>query len=172
MKYHLITDTHFNHEKVKEFCGRPDDYEKLLFSSMRQVPVQDTLIHLGDICIGKDLEVHQKYIESLKCKKWLVKGNHDRKTDSWYYEHGWDVVVDGLVLRHMGKEILFTHTPRPISNFDYNIHGHFHNGDHRMFDPGKHARYRPEDLGSQHILLAVEYTNYKTITIEKLLIGD
>lgn len=172
MKIYLITDTHFNHKKVIEFCNRPLNYEKLLFGSMNNVPEDAVLLHLGDICIGKDTEVHEKYIMPLKCKKWLVRGNHDRKSYSWYYEHGWDVVTDGMVLQVAGKQVLFTHTPRPIATFDLNVHGHFHNSTHRMEDPGKTARYTLEDVGEKHKLLAVEYTNYQAVDAEKFVIGD
>jgi len=172
MKIYLITDTHFNHKKVIEYCGRPDNYEQLLFSTMKNVPENGVLLHLGDICIGKDVEVHEKYIKPLKCKKWLIRGNHDRKSYNWYYEHGWDVVTDGMLLTVAKKQVLLTHTPRPIGKFDLNIHGHFHNSTHRMEDPGKTARYKLSDIGKKHKLLAVEYTNYQVVPLEKFITGD
>jgi len=169
MNIYLVTDTHFNHKKVIEYCGRPQNYEQLLFASMNNVPADAILIHLGDICIGKDVEVHEKYIKPLKCKKWLIRGNHDRKSDSWYYEHGWDVVTDGMILEKAGMQILLTHTPRPIGKFDMNIHGHFHNSQHRLEDPGKTARYTVADIGAKHKLLAVEYTHYQVVDLLKFI---
>lgn len=180
MKMYLITDTHFNHKKVIEYCGRPENYEQLLFSSMNNVPEDSVLIHLGDVCIGKDNEMHEKYIKPLKCKKWLIRGNHDRKSDSWYYERGWDMVCDQLMLKRFGKRVLFSHMPQPrlavpsinpsvmgIPLFDINIHGHFHNTSHRSVEPELQRIYSKE-----HKLLAVEYTKYQVVDAEKFIIGD
>lgn len=169
MKIYLITDTHFNHRAIINLCGRPLNYERVMFRSMNNIAKEDVLLHLGDICIGKDVEVHEKYIKPLKCKKWLVLGNHDRKSYSWYYEHGWDLVTDGIVLKVFGQQVLFTHTPRPIGRFDLNIHGHFHNSDHRLEDPGKKARYKLSDIGDKHKLLAVEYSKYQVVDAQKFV---
>lgn len=169
MKIYLVTDTHFNHKKVIEYCKRPDNYEQLLYSSMKNVPEESILIHLGDICIGHDLEVHNKFIEKLKCKKWLVRGNHDRKSDSWYYEHGWDVVCKSINIVKHGKLIIFSHKPTEILENDkrevINIHGHFHNSNHRILETELKNILTP-----QHKLLAVEYTNYSVVDIEKFIL--
>ena len=168
MKIYLITDTHFNHHKMIEYCGRPENYEQLLYSSMKNVPEDSILIHLGDICIGNDLEVHEKYIKPLKCKKWLIKGNHDRKSDSWYYEHGWDVVCKSMTLVRFNKNIIFTHKPTIIINEKretINIHGHFHNTNHRLQE-----KELKEIITNNHKLLAVEYTNYSVVDLEKFIL--
>ena len=171
MNIYLITDTHFNHKKVIEFCGRPENYEQLLYSSMNNVPEDSILLHLGDICIGQDNEVHEKFIKPLKCKKWLVKGNHDRKSDSWYYEHGWDVVADLITITRFKKQIIFSHKPTPLQSwfkgggkYPINIHGHFHNTDHRLIEPDM-----DRILTNNHKLLAVEYTNYQVVELSKFV---
>jgi calcineurin-like phosphoesterase family protein len=169
MNIYLITDTHFNHTKVIEYCGRPLNYEQLLFSSMNNVPEDAILLHLGDICIGKDVEVHEKYIAPLKCKKWLIKGNHDRKSDAWYYEHGWDVVCESINIIKHGVFITFSHKPIPLprtrgSKPVINIHGHFHNTDHRLIEPDM-----DKILTKNHKLLAVEYTNYQVVDLAKFV---
>lgn len=169
MKFYLITDTHFNHKKIIEFCDRPENYEQLLFADMNNIPEDGVLLHLGDICIGRDAEVHEQYIMPLKCKKWLVKGNHDRKSNTWYYNHGWDVVVESMSIIQGGKHIFFSHKPivLPKTKSKYqaiNIHGHFHNSDHRLYEPEMQRILTPA-----HKLLAIEYTNYRSVPLDKLL---
>lgn len=162
MKYHLITDTHFNHvPQMFDYCGRPENYQELLANSMLSIPEDDVLIHLGDICIGKDSEVHERFIQPLKCKKWLIRGNHDNKSDNWYLTHGWDFVADAILLRILGVQTLLTHIPHPDTGYGINIHGHFHNQDHRRHEPELRAIKNPRQY-----LLAVEFTNYKAVDAE------
>lgn len=169
-RIYLITDTHFNHKNIIDFCGRPENYEQLLFSSMQTVPEDSILLHLGDICMGRDEEVHKQFIEPLKCKKWLVRGNHDRKSDHWYYEHGWDVVCESINIKRGGNHIVFSHKPvtLPVIRGRFpviNIHGHFHNTDHR-----KHEPEMSKLLTDHHHLLAVEYTDYQIVSLDKFII--
>jgi len=80
MKTYIITDTHFNHKKLIEY-GRPDNFDDLLWKELGKLPSNCLLIHLGDVCIGNDLEVHER-LRLLPFIKILVKGNHDKKSDN------------------------------------------------------------------------------------------
>lgn len=175
MSIFIITDLHFNHkEQMKVYCGRPDNYEDLLFDGLAGLGNEDVLICLGDICIGEDLKVHQKYIEPLRCKKWLVRGNHDTKSDHWYLDHGWDMVCYKFQAKYYGKTILFSHMPqlytKPIDllygagAYDLNIHGHFHNTSHRSSEVAmkmvKNFRLR---------LLSMEVEGYHPISLQKFI---
>ena len=83
----------------------------------------------------KDDIVHKFIVDELKCKKILVKGNHDSKSNSWYLEHGWDFVCEEFKDTLYGKNILFSHYPKVWDGvYDLNIHGHFHNSDHRRHE--------------------------------------
>jgi calcineurin-like phosphoesterase family protein len=133
MKTWLITDTHFNHKRLINW-GRPENFEELIRESCKKIKPEDTLIHLGDICIGGDEEA-SKFFTNLKCKrKILVRGNHDNKSYSWYYRMGWDFVCENFRMRYKGKEILFSHMPILAEHtvqttylpVDMNIHGHLH----------------------------------------------
>ncbi len=135
MKYWLISDTHFNHLKLEEWGDRDGDWQEQLWKGLENIPEEDTLIHLGDICIGEDKEVNQK-IGKLKCKKVLIKGNHDNKPFSWYLKNGWDFVMDGMHLEFMGHTILLSHRPLhpDMWRFTINIHGHTHGTFHHTED--------------------------------------
>ena len=172
MNWWVITDTHFNHESIMiPYCRRPDNYGELLRRGLQQIPENDILIHLGDITIGEDLAVHADIIDPLKYRKILVRGNHDNKSVTWYLTHGWDFVVDRFSLRLFGKDILFMHKPDITLPLTWNgiphlnIHGHFHNTNHRILDP----EFRGIELTDRHLLLAVEETRYQPVTIKKFL---
>ena len=165
MKIFIISDTHFNHTKpMVDWCGRPENFEELLWKGLEKLPEDCLLIHLGDICIGNDLEVHNA-IADLPYRKVLVKGNHDSKSNSWYFEHGWDFVCDRFDFEMFGKKIAFTHIPIAWDGYhDFNIHGHFHNSDHRRQEP----ELQKIKNGYQK-LYAPEYENYLPVKLSKFL---
>jgi len=162
MNYWLIADTHFSHLKLEEWGGRSGPWQKKLWAGLEDLPMpfSDALIHLGDICIGDDLEVHHR-IEKLPYKKILVRGNHDKKSASWYSEHGWDFVCDQIGLVFHGVDLLFSHRPMPADTwrYRYNIHGHTHGNMHRAeeysawYDPSFNIDISPEIIGYQPVRL-------------------
>ena len=167
MKIYLTTDTHFGHKKLIEF-GRPENFEEVIFNHLKELPDDCLLIHLGDVGLGGDGEVHDKYIKPLKMRKILVRGNHDRKSDSWYLEHGWDFVCERFENTYFGKKIMFSHIPVRDNNFyDLNIHGHFHNSEHHTQEA-----YILAVMNNKHKLLALEHTYYKPVNLEKFITLD
>lgn len=128
-KYWIITDTHFGHDKMIKYCDRPEDFEYLILSNLSMICPGSVLIHLGDICIRRDAYWHKVFMDAIPpgVKKWLVRGNHDKKTIPWYIDHGWDCIADRLDIRMYSKDIALSHIPLPDdSTYDFNIHGHQH----------------------------------------------
>ena len=163
INYWLISDTHFAHLKLDEWGGRTGDWQDLLWSGLEAVSKGDVLIHLGDICIGDDLAVHDR-IKTLKCKKILIRGNHDGKSMQWYYEHGWDFVCDGLELLFHGHYLHLTHRPaRPQGNTTFNIHGHTHGNMHRS------EEYLDFYSKEYHIDISPELKGYSPLRLDTLL---
>jgi calcineurin-like phosphoesterase family protein len=165
-KYWLVADSHLGHSNLlKESYGaRPKDFEERLIRSIKaSVGIGDVLIHLGDVCMGQEASWHYNITSATAAKKWLVLGNHDKKSVVWYLEHGWDFAGESLTLDLFSKIILFSHKPQPwVDQFDINIHGHWHANDHRaseFFEDGK------------HILIAVENTNYQVVNLRKMVEG-
>ena len=136
MNYWITTDTHFGHDKLINYCERPEGFEKLILKRLTAVlKPADILIHLGDFCIGNDLDWHLRFEEISSCRKWLIRGNHDKKTASWYLRNGWDFIANYIGIQMFGKKILLSHIPQEDNGFDINLHGHFHNSDHRRHEP-------------------------------------
>ncbi|MCP3683904.1 MAG: hypothetical protein GY861_14570 [bacterium] len=127
MNYWIMTDFHLGHtEKMIKWCGRPKDYEIKIFDGLRMISDGDVFIFLGDYCIGNDGYWHESHIMKFDFKKILVLGNHDKKSYSWYYRYGWDLVCETFSMNIFGKKILFSHKPQIDSGYDLNIHGHIH----------------------------------------------
>jgi len=156
MKIYATSDTHFNHKKLLEY-GRPEDFESRIFASLKN-HVGDLLIHCGDFCIGQDEEMMELFMHSAKGfrKKVLVRGNHDKKSDGWYMERGFDFVCESFVADYFGKHIIFTHIPiAKTDKFDLNIHGHMHGNSHRL-PPSTQIAHSP---GPQYPALSTTLSN-------------
>jgi calcineurin-like phosphoesterase family protein len=161
----LTTDTHFNHSKLIDF-GRPKDFEsKIKTWLINNVKPEDLLIHLGDVCIGNDKENNNWFKNNIGCRTWLLRGNHDNKSVSWYLENGWDMCAERLDLKMYGKRICFSHIPKAWDGyFDINIHGHFHDVDKR--------RYQSDFMDiycGYNKLLSMEATEYKGVYLKNFL---
>ena len=153
----IITDTHFGHTELTELCGRPKDFSnRICMSLYRDLEASDTLIHLGDVCMGGDKNWHTLLGTIHKGPKILVRGNHDGQSDHWYMSHGWGLVVDEIVM-HVGKKpILLTHIPRPpMQMYNHNVCGHLHNLRKlpEWWDEDYHKLIALEDIGYRPVLL-------------------
>lgn len=174
MKYYIISDTHFGHTKVAEFCNRPDNWEQRTITNMLNTLSHDhILIHLGDWEFHSRLEpFYGEMLRALPCKKILVKGNHDRRSYTALYEQGWDVVCSIFSIKYLGLNILFSHKPQDrldiLENsniWDINIHGHFHNlSKERLMEKD---RYNYDKVTDRHILYSLENEDYKPVELKK-----
>jgi calcineurin-like phosphoesterase family protein len=129
----LITDTHFHHKAMVEYCGRPDDHTDVICANWRKlVAPHDTVIHLGDVIFNQAGSVGE-ILSSLPGTKILILGNHDyHHKEGWWMEKGFALICRSLVVRNA----LLTHLPAAElpANATINIHGHFHNSDHHRWD--------------------------------------
>lgn len=168
MRIYLTTDTHFSHAKIITF-GRPADYEERIYKGLTdlipRLGLNDVVLHLGDICIGNDEMVHQELMAAIPCKRWLIKGNHDNKSNNWYLTHGWDFVGETLSIKAFGENILFSHVPQKLMRKEknINIHGHFHDNEHRSW------QYKAIYNKNRHLLLALEHYEYRPVLLEQFL---
>ena len=86
---YIISDTHFSHKNIIEYCNRPYENIETMNKDIVQkwnsiVNPEDMVIHLGDVGFGL-VEQLQPLIHSLNGYKILIRGNHDAKRgiDSW-----------------------------------------------------------------------------------------
>lgn len=164
MNIWIIADTHLGHKEMQEFCGRPENADYLILKRLAACGEGDLLIHLGDVCIGNEDEWNRRFCEAVKCKKILVRGNHDKRSLGWYLKRGWDGVADRFDISIYGFNIAFSHVPLVDNgSFDVNIHGHFHNTKHHALEPEFVNR-----LTDKHILIFIEH-HYRPVTLRSII---
>jgi len=169
MGYIITTDTHLGHKNIMDFGKRPLGFEQLILENLEKMPKNNILIHLGDVAWEKEWYWNRQLTSIPFIKKWLVRGNHDKKSDIWYINNGWDFVGESITIDYMKTVVKFSHKPIEVNDGEVNIYGHFHD-----ISGERISRYEPELLAihnkPNHILLALEhhYTPYK---LDNLLNG-
>ena len=149
-KVFVIGDTHFLHEKIKKYTGRPEKFNRMIIDNWnRVVGPDDLVIHLGDLTAGLKgrYALLVRMVNMLNGQRILIRGNHDHFSVKKYKEDmGFTEVYEHLVL----EDILFTHYPLEITQYskpkevhnvkelervvsangiNHIIHGHTHNRD-------------------------------------------
>lgn len=162
-KVWLISDTHANHDEIKTYCQRPDNFtDRIVKACQRMIKPQDILIHVGDVAIGSP-ESAVKFVQSLPGTKWLIRGNHDHESYTWWIRAGFAAACDGMLFR----KVWISHKPAKFlpQGAILNVHGHLHNVWHGFGPPGSRD-WRPQPW---HRLFAVEYTNYQPVEFDKFI---
>lgn len=124
----FISDTHFNHANIINFCNRPfkdvsEMNSALIKNWNKRVSPDDIVYHLGDFAMG-DRRLIPRIINSLNGKIILIKGNHDKKDflDSFHEVH------ERLVINLYDKKIELAHSPGHLKfDCDFSLCGHVHN---------------------------------------------
>ena len=169
MKY-LTSDSHLFHENVIKYMHRPfKDLNAMTDAFIMEwnslVQADDTVYHLGDFCLGTDLEAIRSVIMQLRGNIILIVGNHDTPNKIHFYREFSNLKVtgglnvDGYLLTHFPVHpyLLEEVTTRSGGIKDtYNIHGHNHRNS--MNDPRYYNMcwdVRDKDDG-RHILSLAE----------------
>jgi calcineurin-like phosphoesterase family protein len=165
MNIHLLPDPHLGHNGMMRLaCGRPENYEEQVIQALTRIPEKDILICLGDVALSNETAWHEKFLSATKARKWLILGNHDKKSLSWYLDQGWDCVANELTINRYGKTILFSHTPKPLPSITkpiVNIHAHFHNN-----PPNRWEKYLKNYITPHHIHCCLETAAYTPIPLK------
>ena len=155
----LISDTHFGHQNIIDFCNRPFATAKEMDEAMcdhwaETVKPRDIIYHLGDVALGQPPQLGK-----LPGRKRLVLGNHDSAKRKHLQE-----VFSKITMWRMFPEfgVLLTHVPvhestlmekrfegRPMIN----AHGHIHTN---ASPPGPYVN------------VCVEKTDYRPIAIDEI----
>lgn len=162
----IIADPHFLHARLVKYCKRPVDFTNKVFQGLCKIPEKDILICLGDISMGREKEIYEKFIKPIKCRKILVKGNHDHKTNNWYLNHGWDFVCYGFYDNYRGKKVLFSHYPKPADDYDFNIFGHMHNNVNSWDNVSEEFKLF---ICNKHLLLCLEELHYQPVKLDYVI---
>jgi len=159
-KRFIISDTHFDHKNIIEYCDRPFkdvyDMEKTLIENWNSVVRQDDIIfHLGDFAFFSKNKIRE-IVKRLNGKIVLIKGNHDNFSNNFYNELFYDFIPYPIIVDDF---FILSHHPLSMNkHMPYvNIHGHLHNNSHRDFK-----------TGPKHFNVCVENINYKPVDFDEL----
>jgi len=165
----VISDTHFGHRNIIEYCDRPFKSTTHMNLAIRDnwnsvVKQDDIVYHLGDVYMGwNESQDIGQFLSSLNGRKRLVLGNHDNAKDSVLQK-----IFQKIMVWRMFPEfgLLLTHVPvhestlfrGPTGNEKdpkklLNVHGHIHEKNSPTID---------------HKNVSVEQINYRPINIELL----
>lgn len=137
----FTSDTHFGHKSIIEYCSRPySDVEQMnaeLVSNWNsRIGVNDIVFHLGDVALRLRPDESRGVLKLLNGVKYLVPGNHDRRSLGVLREFFTvtdplqEVVIDGemVVLCHF-----------PLESWNRGHHGviHLHGHSHGSMAPRK-----------------------------------
>lgn len=161
----LTADTHFLHQRIGEYCQRPEGWQETLIGNWnRVVSDQDILLHLGDFALGgagRTIEIGV----SLRGQKYFLYGNHDKdRSQPFMARCGFLRAYRNpyLAFVYQGRKLLFSHYPCVLEGDGtdvINLHGHIHNSPHPFpADP----RYRN---------LSVEVRDYQPVRLGDVLVG-
>lgn len=157
-KIFFIADTHFGDERILKYENRP-------FSSVEQmdhelksrwnikVRPEDTVYVLGDFgAEGCEAEV----LSQLNGRKYLLKGNHDWKSNTQYRSFGFLEVYDCPII--IENFWILSHEPLYVNeNMPYaNLFGHVHGSP--IF----------KDYSRQHYCVSVERIGYSPKDFEEI----
>src|SRR4051812_18149409 len=93
MKTWIISDTHFNHEKIKEYENRPDDFNEIIVSNWNKVITDaDLVIHLVDVILGHDSSL-DAILSRCNGRKVFARGNHRHHAMLSYMSRGFDAIL-------------------------------------------------------------------------------
>ena len=154
----FIADTHFGDSDLRRYENRPfqttEAMDLEIISRWNAVVKEnDVVYHLGDF--GAE-GYESKVLSELKGVKYLVKGNHDGKSNNEYRLFGFEEVYDHPIL--LEKFWLLSHEPLYVNaNMPYaNLFGHVHNNP--IF----------KDFSPQHYCVSVERIGYAPICFEEI----
>jgi len=156
---YFIADTHFSEEKIMRYENRPfksitEMNKELICRWNNLVNADDEVYVLGDFGAYEE-EIF--ILNQLNGRKFLVKGNHDVKTNQFYRDLGFEEVYDHPVI--IKDFWILSHEPLYVnSNMPYaNIFGHVHNS--------------PiiKTYSKQHYCVSVERINYTPISFNDII---
>lgn len=112
---YFTSDLHLGHKSVVHFCSRPfDSVEEMDAGLIKNwndtVTEEDTIYVLGDVCFHKPI-LGLPLLQSLKGKKILIQGNHDRWSKSKYLEAGFLQILQEAKLILNGFGFKLSHYP-------------------------------------------------------------
>jgi calcineurin-like phosphoesterase family protein len=106
----IIADTHFFHANIGRYCSRPENWQARIIQNWNQLIQPDDLVfQLGDLALARKVDV-KALVEQLAGQIFMLWGNHDRFSKTFYQSLGIPLVPDPYeMLYPSGQKLVFSH---------------------------------------------------------------
>jgi len=159
----VISDTHFGHHNIIQYCQRPfasaEDMDEIMVQRWNEVvKTGDKVYHLGDVYMSRGNGNADRILARLNGTKVLILGNHDNAKDQTLQRHFKRIYAYRFL---PDFQVTLSHIPVEENSIQrrtiLNLHGHTH-------DKGSpRGPYR---------CACVELTGYKPVALEELRDSD
>jgi len=177
---YISSDWHFGHTNIIHIGkGRPfnsltEMENKIIENTNKVVRLEDRLILVGDICLGKKQD-WEKMLNSITCKNIiLVQGNHD--TWKSIPKDRFSLVTQQMTMRINGRLVLISHYPYRAKWWKLWLHKSVRRDPRRPVDRGmlllhghNHRQTIRCDYHERMLSVGVDAHVYCPVNIEKLV---
>jgi len=168
----FISDTHFNHQKIIEYCNRPfssveEMNEALIANWNRTVGPNDHIFHLGDFAMG-DVDEWNSILNRLNGKIHLILGNHDLLTISHGCPDKLEKICQQKIIMIGKHQIILNHYPMlcyaGADKNTWQLFGHVHTCKKKTgSDAGRLQHLLPTQYD-----VGVDNNDYTPVSFEKI----
>ena len=176
----FTADTHFFHKKLldedkgrSQFRSVMEMNEMIILHWNRVVGQEDIVYHIGDLSFGKAEETAET-VNRLLGTKILVRGNHDKRTETAYKKMGFYGVCDEAGLNIQGHVFRMAHLPYRAGQIERHAakYGEFYTereeGDRTKLLCGHvHGAYRR--FGADILNVGVDVWDYTPVSADQVL---
>ena len=129
---YFTSDLHLGHENVIKFQNRPfiniEEMNRVLICNYNSVvQPDDTVYILGDLAFKIPVDDANSLIAKLNGKKYLIRGNHDKRYDGSLFEE----ITDYKEIGEYSNHFILMHYPmlewKRQHRGSIHLHGHMHN---------------------------------------------
>ena len=132
MAVFILSDTHFCHKRIINFerfkFKTIEEHDEYIIEKWNQtIKESDIVYHLGDVIFPNSQYNLKDILSKLNGYKILIRGNHDKKTNTYYLNNGFNEVYNHPI--YIKENVILSHEPvlEAYNNpYVYNIHGHLH----------------------------------------------
>lgn len=130
MKTYFTSDLHIGHQNCIAYDNRPfasiEEHDAEIIKRWNETVSDDDIIYLvGDLAITRSVAKLTEMISKLRGHKYLVKGNHDTRSNQFYLDAGFEKVYDKPIV--LKNRFIVSHEPINVNGTHFfNIFGHVH----------------------------------------------
>lgn len=169
MKY-FTSDTHINHTSILELQQRPfltlsEMDNKIIENICNTVTPNDELYFIGDVIMGENIEYGLNLLRKIKCHKFLIKGNHDKKKER--YEDVFEDITKYMEIKDKEYNVVLCMSHYPFLCWHHQrkgsimLHGHIHSD--------KSYNIVNEKLKIKRYDVGVDANDYKPVSLEEIV---